>query len=125
MRPDSFEAACAYLGYSTALPDVSALPVKHQAYIVAKYKLAIIIECVNNSVQPDWSNLSQKKVQPKFKIAADGTRPQGYDFDGIDSRCFLSVISYVGARECFFNTDDMNYVFGTFRSLFIDAQLIP
>ena len=46
----TFEEACAKLGKSTQLPDVSSFPEHLQKHVIATYKLSVILE-VNNG---DW-----------------------------------------------------------------------
>lgn len=74
----TFEGACKALKLkATALPNVSALPKKHQKALIAHYKLVIISEALNAGWQPDWSNWNEYKYFPWFEVKKT---PSGFGF---------------------------------------------
>ena len=81
----SFEEACANLKYSTALPDVSMLPAKHQKAMLAIYQLIIITEALNMQDgkvwEPNWKDGGEAKYYPWFDMDKEGV-PSGVGFAG-------------------------------------------
>jgi hypothetical protein len=70
-----YEAACAKLNRSSALPDVSGFNPRLQAYITALHKLDILLEVNNGGVEMNAANLAQTKYYPRFEIIPDASRP--------------------------------------------------
>lgn len=64
----SFDEACARLGISNVLPDVSLFPEGLQKHVTATYKLSRILEVNNGDWKPDMGDTDQWKYYPWFKI---------------------------------------------------------
>ncbi len=90
----SFEDACKVLKIKPTLPVVVMLPKKHQAAIVAGYKLVIITEALNEGWIPNWDNSSEPKYYPYF----DMRKVSGFSYcDYLDWNASTSAAS----RLCF------------------------
>jgi hypothetical protein len=64
----SYEDACLSLGrISTALPDVSMLPIEHQSSFIAYIKLVITLDAIRKFWRPDWKD-GKAKYYNWFKI---------------------------------------------------------
>jgi hypothetical protein len=100
----SFEAACAASGYTTALPDVSMLPEHMQQPVIAFYRLIVQNEAINREQEdsenpkpikdrnwkPDYTDGSWKYT-PYFKLSG----PSGFAFRGY---AYWGADSLVGSR---------------------------
>ena len=121
-RIKTFEEACTALGIQPAVPDVSALPEKHQKAIVAHYKLVIIAEALNEGWKPDWDDTDEYKYYPWFdmegqdKVAGSGLSCHDYDYD--------RSYSPVGSRLCFKSRDLAQYAGKEFEQLYADYFLL-
>jgi hypothetical protein len=94
----TFEQACAGLKINNMLPDVSFLPSRNQAAILAFYKLSVIVQWINKGWDPDWSNYDQLKWFPWFWVetgAHAGLR-NAYSYYA-PSRAYATF----GARLCY------------------------
>jgi hypothetical protein len=120
----TFEEAAEKLGIDPkALPEVSALPEKHQKAIIAHYKLVIIAQAINDGWEPDWSNDDQWKYYPWFYVDASADKPSGsglsyHDYDSVRSR------TDVGSRLCFDSREAARYAGEKFKELYEDYFLI-
>lgn len=125
----SFEVACEWLKHKPSLPVVLGIPKKHQAYIIADYKLITITEALNmdpvtkKSWEPDWSDSSQDKYQPYFWIKADKKRPSGFAFSSSDYVSWLTY-SAVGSRLCLKSYDRWQFITAVHEKLFLQRTLI-
>ncbi|PQJ09522.1 hypothetical protein CJD36_019995 [Flavipsychrobacter stenotrophus] len=87
----SFEAACAQLNISTALPDVSMLAEKYGKALVAHHKLMVLVEANNGDWVVDYKDDNQRKYFPWFEYVPGS----GWVLDD----CGLEYTgAYVGAR---------------------------
>ncbi len=119
-----FEDACKALKIDPKkLPDLSALPEKHQKALLAHYKLVIIAEALNEGWQPDWSNYNEYKYYPWFEIDASKDNPAGSGFSGSNYDCW-DTNSYVGSRLCFKSRELALYAGKQFEDLYIEYFLI-
>ncbi len=125
----SFEDACASESIDPALlPDVSIIPEGLGRWLIAGYKLAVIIAAVNREDnggekwEPSYID-GKPKFSPWPDIEADEANPAGsgfsrfvcgYDYSGTD----------VGSRLCFRSREGCEYVFETFEELYKDLLLI-
>lgn len=120
----TFEEACKATGHDPEkLPDVSMLPEKHQASLVAYFKLIIIIEALNEGWQPDWSNWDQYKYYAWFKVKTTKTKTAGVGFSGAN---YLGSYSgtFVGSRLCLKSSDLALYAGKKFKKLYHEYLLI-
>jgi hypothetical protein len=120
----TFEQACKALKIDAkALPDVSKLPEKHQAAMVAHYKLIVIAEALNEGWQPDWSNWNEYKYFPYFKVNADASKPSGsgLSYYGYGAR---GTSPFVGSRLCFKSWELAEYAGKQFKDLYEQSYLI-
>lgn len=91
-----FEEACAKLGRSSALPDVSQFNPRLQAYIIALHKLDILLEVNNGGVKMKIENIKQWKFYPRFTIIPDASCLFGFrlvcnDFESDRSSSLLGA----------------------------------
>ena len=91
----SYEEACAKLGVSTDLPDVSTFDEDMHKHLIALHKLRRITKVNGGSYVPDLGNTGQRKYHPYFWIEKkEGSSGFGLTFDdfGYDiSSAFLGV----------------------------------
>ena len=80
----SFEEACARLGKSTQLPDVSTFPDHLQKHVAATYQLSTILEVNNGEWKPDIADTTQWKYFPYFLIKPDENGASGFGLSYYD-----------------------------------------
>ncbi len=120
----TYEDACKKLGVDpNALPEVSLLPVKDQAPVIAHYKLIKIAEALNNGWQPDWTKSSEYKYFPYFVIKKDKEHPSGFGFS-FTSYADWRAFAHVGSRLCFKSSDMALYAGEQFADLYKEYFLI-
>jgi hypothetical protein len=119
----TFEEACEALGVSTAVPDVSALPQKHQKAVIAHYQLVIIAEALNEGWQPNWNDGDEWKYYPWFEVKADqaNTAGSGLSYGGCG---YATSSTYFGSRLCFKSRDLAKYAGQAFTELYKDYFLL-
>lgn len=83
----SFEEACARLGKSTQLPDVSTFPDNLQKHVTATFKLSTILEVNNGEWKPDIADTTQRKYFPWFKITPDENGASGFGLSVVAFGC--------------------------------------
>jgi hypothetical protein len=127
MEIKSFEEACAARGYDPAaiLPDMSAMPVRHQAALQATAKLYIIAEALNEGWEPDWDDDGQYKYYPWFDLEVHKkNNPTGFRFYG--SRYdYSGTYSTGGSRLCFRTRELSDYAGKTFVELYRNMMVLP
>ena len=119
----TFESACKALGIKTLLPEVSAMPEKHQKALIAHYKLIIITEALNDGWQPDWNNWGEYKYYPWFDLEKDDKSPSGFGFSGTGYG-FAGTLTGVGSRLCFKTRALAEYAGKKFKTLYQDYFLM-
>ena len=119
----SFEDACKALKLDPkALPVVIGLPEKHQASIVAHYKLVIIAEALNAGWVPDWTNWDETKYYPWFDVDEKADKSGlGLSCDGYD---FADSNTTVCSRLCFQTSELAEYAGKQFQDLYETSYLI-
>lgn len=65
----SFEDACNHLGIEPNLPVVDGFAPEHCKALTAFAKLAIIVSALNEGWKPDWSDWSQYKWFPWWRVS--------------------------------------------------------
>lgn len=116
--PTTWAEVAKQKGIPESVPfDLLMLPTVTQNYLIAAYKLPIIIEVLNGDWAPDYVSLSQPKYEIFFRIIADKERPSGFGL-----ACFVDVIwltySTVGVRFCFKDGKTAEHAFNNFRQEF-------
>ena len=113
----SFEDACKALNIdATALPEVSALPEKHQKALIAHYKLVTIAQAANDGWEPDWTNWNEGKYYPWFKIVKqEDNTGFGLSYYGNDSTYTHTAI---GSRLCVGSAEAAKEVFEANQDLY-------
>jgi len=113
----SFEDACKALNIdATALPEVSALPEKHQKALIAHYKLVTIAQAANDGWEPDWTNWNEGKYYPWFKIVKqEDNTGFGLSYDDYD---FARTYTHIGSRLVFKSREMAEYIGNTFKELY-------
>ncbi|OFY87869.1 MAG: hypothetical protein A3F72_03075 [Bacteroidetes bacterium RIFCSPLOWO2_12_FULL_35_15] len=119
----TFEDACKALNTSETLPDVSALPEKHQKALLSHYKLIIITQALNEGWEPNWNNKNEWKYFPWFEVDASNEKPSGF---GVSDSAYAgwSTLTYCGSRLCFKSSDLCLYAVEQFKQLYIDYYLM-
>ena len=95
----TFEGACKALGIENTLPDVSAMPEKHQKALIAHYKLVIIVEALNEGWIPDWNNWDEYKYYPWFSVDANEKNGSGFGFSPVASPILITMPASRSAWE--------------------------
>jgi len=119
----SFESACNALGIKTDVPDVSALPEKHQKALIAHYKLIIIAEALNQGWTPNYNDYDEWKYFPWFEVEASEENPSGSGFSRSDCD-YWNTHATVGSRLCFRTKTLAKYAGRQFEELYKDYFLI-
>jgi hypothetical protein len=103
----SFEDACKKVKVDPSkLPDVSMIPLPFRKAIINCYKLYIIYKAINDGWVPDWSNMSQWKYYPWFRMNSSGS---GFDFSLSDYNYVYSGTT-VGSRLCTDSSEKALYI---------------
>ena len=110
----TFEDACAAIGISTAVPDLSALPAADNKSMTAFYKLRIIAQALNEGWQPNWSDSNEWKWMPWFDEKEPGS---GLSFVVADD---WATVTIVGSRLCFKSRKLCEYAADQFADLYLD-----
>jgi hypothetical protein len=74
----SFEEACAKLGQSTTIPDVSAWPERVQRHLKAFYQVEALVQANNGDWKADIADTDQLKYYPWFWVKKDAEGPFGF-----------------------------------------------
>lgn len=119
----SFEDACAKNNVPTNVPDVSMIPDRLGKFIVAAYKLAIILEAINNGWIPDWSDWKQYKYYAWFEVKATKALSSGFGFSYSDFN-YTHSYATVGSRLCTDTSEKALYMAKQFEDLYKDYLLI-
>lgn len=118
---NSFEDACKALKLTPALPEVSALPEKHQKAVTALYKLIIIAEALNEGWQPDWNNWDERKYYPWFDLESTDGSGSGFSYHDYDAAYTATT---VGARLCFKSSELATHAGQKFIDLYKDYMVL-
>jgi len=114
----TFEDACKKFGTDPAkLPDLNGIPEEFHKPIIAGYKLMIVYKAINNGWRPDWSNWSQYKYYPWFRVLSSGF--------GFSYACYTSdgTVASVGSRLCTDTSDKALFIAVHFEELYRDYLL--
>lgn len=115
----SYEDACKALNLDPAnLPVVDNLPEKDRKYIVAYYKLTVIIRALNEGWEPNWQDWDEYKYFNWFYIDSAGFAC------AFTSYAVSSASTNFGSRLCFKNATLARYARETFESLYLDYLFI-
>ncbi len=122
--PRTWEAICKVKGISPAIPfDVSMLPKETQNYLVAAYKLPIVIEVRNEGWTPDYTNPRQPKYELWPDVIADKDRPSGFGLS-CDVYAYWYTSTFVGVRFAFRDIETAKSTFNDFKQDFEHFLLI-
>lgn len=116
----TFAEACKNLKLNPMkiLPDVKSYPKKHHKALIAKAKLIIIIEALNEGWEPDWNNYQEYKYFPWFFMDEPGFRFHvSYDWYPISNHGG-------GTRLCFKTRELSDYAGKKFISLYKDFMVV-
>jgi len=106
----SFEDACTKENVDpVALPDVSMIPEEFRKPIINAYKLLIIFKAINNGWRPDWSDSSQWKYFPWYRVLSSGF---GFSRSYDD---FVLTRTGVGSRLCTDSSEKAMYIAEQFQ----------
>lgn len=116
----SFEDACKKESVDPAdLPDVSRLPVAIGKDLVARCKLIIIFQAINNGWIARGGDWSQPKWYAYLSVLPSGS---GFDFSDSNYYC-TSTYTNAGLRLCTETRDQIKYITEQFLELFEDMLL--
>ena len=89
---------------------------------VADNKLDIAIEAINNSIPPDWSDSSEWKYYPLFKVVEDKSKPSGF---GLSCHAYVRThtATLVVSRRTFRTIDGLKHAVNKFLDLYEQAYL--
>ena len=115
----TFEEACAKLGISTQLPDITGFPENLQKHLTATYKLSKILEVNNGDWKPNIADTKQWKYYPWFRVVPEANSSSGfglafYDCDGDRANASL------GARLACASSELARFMGETFTDLYIE-----
>ena len=99
----TFEDACNAIGLQQpelVIPDFLSFPSTDRQAMIAHAKLVIIAKAINGDWVPDWTDSSQWKYYPWFKMGSSSG--VGFSYDGCDD---WDTGSSVGSRLCFKSSD--------------------
>ena len=125
----TWKDACKVHGINpTELPIVTNLPKKFQKWIIATYKMGVIVEAINTNEKgkvwiPNWNDSNQSKYTAWFQIKATKSEISGVGFSSSFYVYWYSD-SCVGSRLCFENRDQVSHVQKYFEDIFIEMLLI-
>jgi hypothetical protein len=109
----TFEDACYKLGY-----DPGSITTENDTPDEAAYKkLKVVVKAINNGWLPDWSNGSQYKYYPWFRVLSSGF---GFSHSGYD---YGHTTSTVGSRLCTDSIEKALYIATQFEELYKDYFL--
>jgi len=114
----TFEDACNKLGIDPSkLPDLSMIPEEFRKPLIATYKLFIVFKAINDGWIADYSNSSQWKYYPWFRVLSSGFgfSGSGYDFDYSSAG--------IGSRLCTDTSEKALYMAKQFEDLYKDLFL--
>lgn len=128
-RVKSYVDACHVLGISDSEePEVIADGGLMRSDEIARRKLEVITEALNEGWRPDWNNTNQYKYFPWFRILpGQGKGPDGKPNGaaaGLASANTFSAATYtsanIGSRLCFRDPELAAYAGDTFRDLYAE-----
>lgn len=86
------------------VPDMSAFPEDMRKHFTALYKMAVIVEALNEGWKPDWNNTDERKCFPWFWMSPSSfafyVSNCGYEFAIAGSGSRLKLKSYELADYC-------------------------
>ncbi len=116
--PKTWKQVCKVKGIEDAIPfNVSMLAKEMQNYLIAAYKLPIIIEIRNEGWFPNYNDMSQPKYELWPNVIADKEHPSGSGLSSCDFVDWLTSTS-VGVRFCFKDWETAQSVFNDFKTEF-------
>lgn len=128
-RVKSYVDACHVLGISDSEePEVIADGGLMRSDEIARRKLEVIAEALNEGWRPDWNNTNQYKYFPWFRILpGQGKGPDGKPngaaaglAHALTSHAATSTIAHLGSRLCFRDPELAAYAGDTFRDLYAE-----
>lgn len=123
-KADHWKSVCAFHKMSEAIPDVSAWPEHMRNYAIAAYKLPFIVEAENKGWIPDYTDSSQIKYEPVFKIIADKKNKSGAGLSLLDCDSWRTR-SLVGPRLVFRDWDTLKKCVEKHIDVYTDFYIIP
>ena len=115
----SFEDACSHLGIEPNLPVVEGFAPEHCKALIAFGKLAVIVSALNEGWKPDWSDWSQYKWFPWWRVNRSGV---GLAY--ADANFAVSVTNAsIGSRFGFKTEELALYAGNQFKALYEDMLL--
>jgi len=114
----TFEDACNKLGIDPSkLPDLSMIPEEFRKPLIATYKLFIVFKAINDGWIADYSNSSQWKYYPWFRVLSSG-----FGFSNSYYYCD-SAATHFGSRLCTDTSEKALYMAKQFEDLYKDLFL--
>ncbi|MCM1439879.1 MAG: hypothetical protein NC131_11860 [Roseburia sp.] len=128
-RVKSYVDACHVLGISDSEePEVIADGGLMRSDEIARRKLEVITEALNEGWRPDWNNTNQYKYFPYFRILpGQGKGPDGKPNGAIAGLAYAYTFraathtrASIGSRLCFRDPELAAYAGDTFRDLYAE-----
>lgn len=89
---------------------------------VSDCKLNIVIEAINKSVPPDWSNPNEWKYYPLFRVVEDKSKPSGFGLSyNVCANTYSDTV--VGSRLTFRTVKGLKYAVKQFPELYEEVYL--
>lgn len=106
----------------TKLPDVSMLPEEYRKPVVAQFILNVVADVLNGDWIADYTDHSQPKYFPWFKVKATKAKCSG---SGLSYHDFViwGTRTYCGVRLCYRDTETAKYAGTQFKKLYEDLFL--
>ncbi len=104
------------------LPEVSNLIEKDRKKVIADYKLTVVIEAINKSLPPDWSDSNEWKYYPRFWVEEDKAKPSGFGLSS-DGYGHTHTYSLVVSRLTFRSLEGLKYAVKQFLELYEEVYL--
>ena len=111
----SFEDACSKLKIKDNSSIINEIDNENKNFLIANYKLSIIVKVLNEGWEPDWADSNQRKYFPVFDLR------NGLSFVYVNV-CW-NTGSAVGSRLVFKNEKLAEYAAKQFLSLYKDLHL--
>lgn len=108
--PKTWEEYCKLAGSKAIeLPDVSLLAETIGKRVIADFKLSAVILYCNGGVLADFTNYSQWKYVPWWRVVIDANKPSGFGLSYLGYVRWYTF-TYVGPRFAFLDSDHVGHV---------------
>ncbi|HEY0029169.1 MAG TPA: hypothetical protein VGC65_00310 [Bacteroidia bacterium] len=98
------------------LPIVTHLPEKDAVKVIADYQYNIVVEAINEGVDPDWANPREAKWELWPDVVKDSAKPSGFglSYNGYE---YTRTNTVAGARRSFRSREQAKFCWDNFQAL--------